>query len=282
MASGGVIDVSSEVPIGAETYSYNLMTFVGSAAIIANGADDIPSVNAYVEKRIGFIRTIANKYSYTLDDIEHAQFAGINLDTQMGTGAREVMERQVDLLAYTGDSTHMLQGFINYPNVPTWTVPNNGNSNGGTNSTQWIHKTAEQIFTDLTSFSSSMRIATHGTFSPQAIALPQQHFELINSLVYPSGTDSTVLDMFLKTQRATPAGVQTIFPMPYLAGRFTGGANGMIGYRKRSDYVKLHIPLDFQQLPQQQKDLSYDIVCRMKFGGVQVNKVLSMRYAIGI
>jgi hypothetical protein len=86
----------------------------------------------------------------------------------------------------------------------------------------------------------------------------------------------------MKTQSRTPAGVQSVFPMAYLEGRGPGNTGLMVGYQKRKDRIKLHIPMDFRQEPMQQSDLSYKVMCRMKTGGVQVTKPLSIRYSTGI
>lgn len=284
MASGTAIDISKEIPVGAETYSYQILTFVGEALILANGADDIPMINAYAEKRIGEIKTLVDGYSYTVEDIEHAQFAGINLNAQFAIGAREILERKFDILGYTGDSRYNLLGFVNHPNVPSSTVTNDGNQNGGSNSTRWRHKTADQIYRDLSNFATSMRIATNGAYSMEAIALPEEEFGIINNTPYPANSSAgkTILSFFLETQRQTPAGVQSVYPMAYLAGQGAGGTDMMVGYQKRADRLVLHMPLDFTQQPVQMTNLSYKVPCRMKTGGVQVTKPLSMRYAIGI
>lgn len=284
MASGAAVNVSNEVPAGAETYSYEILTAVGTAAVLANGATDIPMVNAYAEKRVGFVRTIANGYELTVEDLEAAEYAGKNVNTEMAIAAREVMERKVDLLYYNGDSNYNLLGFLGYPNVPSYTILNDGAQNGGTDSTQWQHKTAEQIYRDLREFATATRTATNGVENPEVIALPQAQFDQVMQTPYPTNSASgeTIGSFFLKAQRMSPSGVQSIIPMPYLAGQGTGGADMMVSYRKRPDKVKAHMPLDFEQRAPQERDLSYRTICRMRVGGIQVTKPLSMRYAEGI
>jgi hypothetical protein len=283
MMSGAAIDISSELPAAARTYTFNLFNYVGSAAILANGAQDIPMVNAYAEEKIGQIRTLANGYAVTLDDLEGAAYAGVNITAEFGIGAREIMERTADLLAYTGDTRYNLYGFLNHPNVPTSTVLNDGNSNGGVNSTRWMHKTADQIYRDLTRFATSMRTQTKGVYGMQVIVMPEDQFSIINTTPYPAiSSGETILSFFMKTQGRTLAGVQSVFPMAYLEGKGAGNSDLMVGYQKRKDRIKLHIPMDFRQEPMQQMDFSFKVMCRMKTGGVQVTKPLSIRYSTGI
>ena len=282
MISGSIIPISYELPAGARTYTYKLMSYLGQAKIIANGGEDIPMVDVNAEERIGYIRELADGYTYTVRDLEAAQFANMNLDPSLAIAAREVMEATADLLGYNGDSDHQLLGFLNHPNVPNATVLNDGDSNGGSASTNWVHKTPAQIYRDLVNFATATKTATNLIEIPENIGLPVEQFELINTTRFGDGSDETILSFFLRTQRASAAGVQSVIPLPYLSGKGTGGTDMMISWRKRSDKIKYHIPMDFSQQPTQQHNLAFKVICRMLVGGVECRKPLSMRTAYGI
>lgn len=282
MSSGALVPVSDEIDYRAETYSYRLLTHLGSAKIISAGAEDIPTVNAYIEKRMGFIRTLASSYEVTLEDLEAAQFANVNISGELGIATREVMEATTDTLGYTGDSVNNLQGFLNYPNVPVFSILNDGNINGGINSTLFYHKTSDQVYRDITTFITSMKTATRGIEVPEVLLLPQKQFDDISTRPYPSNTNSTLLEFLLRTQRATPNGIQAVVPVDYLAGQGVGGTDMMVLYRKRPDKIKYHIPLDFEQRPAQLMNFNQKVMCRMRLGGIVVMKPMCMRYAYGI
>lgn len=284
MASGALVPISTALPAGAESYTYKILTYLGTAAILANGADDIPMINAYAEERIGVIRTLADGYEYTINDFEAAQLNGMSIDAAMAVGAREALEQKFDLLAYTGDSNFNLLGLINYPNILSYTVLNDGNQNGGTNSTRWRHKTAEQIFRDLREFAAYMPGQTNGVESMEVIVLPQEQYEIIAATPYPSSSaaGTTILTFFLQTQAARLNGVTAVIPVPYLAGKGASSTDVMMGYRRRDNKIRLHMPLDFDQQPVQQKNFTYRVPCRMKTGGIQVLKPRSLAKAEGI
>jgi hypothetical protein len=283
MASGALLDVSSPEGAGYDTYSYDTFNKVGSAAIIANGADDLPLVNAEMERHYGVYRTLANAYKYTVEDMEKAQLTNTPLNATMAVAARETMEAEWDRLCYEGDANFGLQGFIDYPNVPTDVALNDGNQNGGTNSSLWIHKTPAQIYRDLRSVASQMRVATFGKYFPAVYILPQEQFDLILETPYPDNQgDETILSFFLKTQRMSPSGVQQVLPAPRLAGAFQGGADGLIAYTKRSDKQEIKLGFDFQQLPVQIDNLCYKVPNRMRIGGTVVYRPLSVRQLTGI
>lgn len=282
MGSGGLIPISTAVPKGAETYSFQLMTAVGEAVVLANGTEDIPEVDVYMSKRIGYVRTFANSYSYTLMDLEAAEFAGVSINSEKAVAAREVLERKFDLMAYHGAENYQLLGWLNYPNVPSETIANDGNQNGGVNSTRWRHKTAAQIYRDLRQFALATRVATNSVEMLEIICIDEENFNIINSTPFQAGVDTTIYEYFMRTQASLPSGVRSIIPIPYLAGRGTGGTGLMIGYRRREDKIKLHLPLGFEQRPVQEQGFSFKVNCRMKSGGVQITKPMSMRYGNGI
>lgn len=280
MASGKAIDISNEVPAGAETYSYKILTILGEAKILANGASDIPLVSMEVEKRTGYIRTIADGYEVTDDDLEAAELVGMNVDAENAKGCREVMERKFDNLLYLGDDKFNLLGLLNLPNVPRSTVPNDGA--GGL--TTFASKTAAQIYRDIRVFCASIRVATNRAETPNILALPEEQFGIVMETPYPDGANAseTIGSFFLKTQSYSMGGIESIVPMPFLEGKGTGGLDMMVAYRKRASKLKAHLAMDFSMKPAQPKDLCYKTICRMKTGGVQNTKPLSIAYKEGI
>lgn len=279
MISGQIIPISNELPAGAQTYSYRLFTKLGSAKIIASGAEDLPEVSAFMEKRTGYIRTLANQYSFSWEDMLHAEYANTPIDATLAITAREIMEQKADLLGYDGDSDFNLLGLLNHPNVPTYTVLNDGNSNGGTNSTKWIHKTNAQIYRDLTQFARETKVQTKYAESPDVIALPPTEYDIVTTTVYGTTSDRTILEIFLDSQRKSRGGVQDVIPLPYLEGKGPGGTNVMTSFRRRPEKIKYHIAQDFTQHPVDKDGLRYTTPCTMRVGGVQCLKPMSLRYA---
>ena len=283
MASGSLVDVCAPEGAGYETYSFDTFNKVGAAKIIANGADDLPLVNAEMERHYGVFRTLGNAYTYSVEDMDKAQLTGLPLNSTMAIAARETMEAEWDRLCYTGDAEFKLQGVIDYPNVPSALALNDGNENGGVNSALWIHKTPAQIYRDLRSVASAMRSLTKGKYFPSTILLPQEQYDLLLETPYPDNQgEETILSFYLKTQRMSPTGVQNVLPVPRLAGAFTGGADGLIAYTKRSDRQQIKLGMEFQALPVQVENLNYKVPCRMRIGGVVNYRPLASGQLVGI
>lgn len=278
LANGMLVPITNQVDYRAETFSYTLMTAVGEAKILSNGAQDVPLVNNYVQKKMGIVRTLVDGYEITLEDLEAAQFANMNISAELGITARRVIEEGLDRIGYFGAAENGLLGLFNLPNVTRETAPNNGNSNGGTNSTRWIHKTAEQLYLEITSFLTRMRQATKSIEKPEIVLIPQAQFDRISELVFPANTDKTLLNFILETQRANPSGIKEILPCEMLAGAGTGGSDLMIAYQKSPQKIRYEIPLDFEQRPPQEVTFSTRVVCRARTGGIIPLKFMAIRY----
>jgi hypothetical protein len=282
MSNGMLVPITNQVDYRAETFSYTLMTAVGEAKILSNGGTDVPLVNNYVQKKMGIIRTLVDGYEITLEDLEAAQYAGVNISAELAITARRVIEEGLDRLGYLGASENGLLGLFTLPNVTRETAPNNGNVNGGTNSTRWINKTGEQIYGEITSFLTRMRQATRSIEKPEILMIPQAQYDRISELVFPANTDQTLLKFILETQRANPSGIKDIVPVEMLAGAGTGGTDLMIAYQKNASKIRYEIPLDFEQRPPQEVGFSNRVVCRARTGGIIPLKFMSVRYYEGI
>jgi len=278
IANGSLLPVSSELPPGAETYSYKILTAFGSAKILATGAEDLPEVGADIEKRTGFIRTLANQFTITDDEIEYAQYAGVNISSDMAMIAADTMMAELDSLGYLGDTANNLLGLLDHPNVPSSTALNDGTAGA----TTFASKSADKIYRDLTSFVSSARANSKLTSAFDTMLMPYEQFDLIAQTIFPSGTDETILSTFLKNQRVYPGGIQQVIPVPFLDGRGVGGGDLAILLTRNPAKIKFHIPRDFYMLPEERRGLKYTVPCKLRTGGVQLTKVLSMAYLQGI
>lgn len=282
MSSGALVPITNNVDYRAEVFPFTLFTAVGEAKILANGGTDVPLINAYVQKKMGIIRTLVDGYEITLEDLEAAEFAGMNISSEMAIMARRVIEEGIDRIGYMGAPENGLLGITTLPNVVRETAPNNGNANGGTNSTLWEHKTPEQIYLELVDFLTRMRQATKGIEQPDTLLLPQAQYDRIAAVVYPANTDNTLLNFFLTTQRASATGVKNIVPVQMLEGLGTGGADMMIAYKRDPQKLRYEIPLDFEQRPPEMVSFSTRVVCRSRLAGLINLKPMSVRFYEGI
>lgn len=275
-AEGALIPISTEIPVGAQTYLYYLTTMVGEARVIANPGDDLPTADVFMESRIGIIRTIGDSYRYSDEDMEHAMYANVPLATNKAMAAKRAIMIKLDKIGYIGDDNYNLLGLTNQPNVPQFALPADGT--GG--STTWESKTAQQIVRDLQDFSTSIMVSTDMIESPDTLLVDTTNYFRIARGFYDDDGTTTILDTFLNPQRTT-GGITAVQPCPYLKGASPTGTNIIVAYKRREDKLRFHIPLPFTPKPPQENNLHYKVPCRAKTGGVEVTYPRSMSYAYG-
>lgn len=283
LATGAGITISNEIPKGAKTYSFRTMTQVGFAALMANQADDIPLVDAYIDEHTGRVHEIQVAFQYSIADMDHAEFAGLNLDATLSKVALRANNAKLDEIAWIGDARAGLLGMANNPNVPAVVIPADGNSNGGTASTRWIHKTPDQIYRDLNLIANSIPTISNNVYHPSRIALPLAQQQLISTTPYPANTSSTILKFFYESQATlTGGGITQVVAVPFLAGRGIGGTDMAIVWNPTSGAQKLHVPLDFTVGEYENYNLKYKFPCYSRTGGVEINRPLALAYSYGI
>lgn len=282
----GIIPIdSTTIKVGQPFYTYPIITMVGQAKIYTGLSSDIPRINAFVEDRTGVVRHYTIGLDYTLFQKQTDQFSGANRLDYLMSGCYEFLIEQLDFCGYLGEPSYNLQGLLGHPNVTSFTLVADGNENGFVNTSQWAGKTAEQVYRDLYTFASTMRVASKGVYSPQIIGVPQLQYDQISAMPMVIGgnaVNSTVKRFFLDNQRDSGQGVQDIVPMPFLQGQGAGGTDLMVAFTPNKNWVKFHVPVMFATDSPRQAALATSTECYSSTGGVQVTKPMSMKYAPGI
>jgi len=103
----------SGVNPGAEVYGYSVLTRSGAAKIIANGADDLPLVDADVQRAYQPIYTIGLGMSYTIQEILAARMANQPLDVTYGNAVRRGIAELENDLVFNGNPSINLKGMTN-------------------------------------------------------------------------------------------------------------------------------------------------------------------------
>jgi hypothetical protein len=279
LANGLIIPYATggnAIPRGASSYLYYLRTFVGEAKIIANPADDLPTVDLYTFPMTGIVHDIGDSYRYSDKDLEHAQFAGVDLTAAKGLAAKEAAFVKLEKVGYLGDSAYNLRGLLNHENIPIASLLNDG-VNG---STRWRDKTPYQVLRDLRDMSAAVAIESQMRESADTLLIPPiQDFYLGQTFTSPTNPQTTLKEAFFKTQGAD--GIQNIQQVPWLEGAFNGQDVAIV-YKRREDKIKLHVPIPFYAKAPQEAGFGWRVPCRLTTGGVELTFPMSARIFVGI
>lgn len=278
MEAFAVFPVQTEVPAGAESAFQRIYDSVGVAKIISNYADDLPRADVVAQEHPVKLVDVGAAYGYNVSEIRSAQFAGINLPTMKARAVRRSIDEKLNSLAWKGDKEHNIIGFLNNPNITNVTLANDGNTNGGTNSIKFIHKTSDQVLRDMNKLIQSVPDQTNQVEIPDTVLLAPEAYNHLATTARTTTSDLTLLEFL----RRTHPEIRRWMKVGALKGAGSNGDDLAIVGRFEPDYVKLEIPERFRQLPVEIRNLEYVINCMSRAIGVTVTLPLAFAKSEGV
>ena len=260
------IPVSNEADPGAESIIARSWNHTGMAEIIANYADDLPLVDAFVSETPVKVQTLGSAFIYTLLDLRRAAKAQSDLDSRRAGAARLAVERKLDRIAAIGDAPSGLRGFVNHPNVPLVSLPNGS----------WATATADEIQEDMAFLVQSIVTNSMEVHAPDSLLLDTASFMIINQK--PIGVDNkqTILKSFLENNPY----IKNIDQWTRLnLANAAGDGPRIVAYQRDPMMVELDIPMEFEQLPPQARNMAFVVACWLRTAGVTFHYPLSAAYS---
>ncbi len=267
------LPVSTEAPSGATEITWRSFKGYGLAKIIADYAKDFPRVDIGGEEHTVKVKDIGSSYAYSIREIQRAAMAGLALEQRRANMARRAIEEKLNSIAWNGDTTANIQGFIGYPGITAYTVPATGT---GTTKT-WSTKTPAQILTDLFGICNAITEGTLGKEQPDTILLPLAQYNLIRQTPLSTDNNVTILQFFTTNYPGV-----TVDWLKELDGAGSGSTDRFIAYKKDPDHVTFEVPLAFEQLEEEKEGMEYVVPCWASTGGVIVYYPQSVAYGDGI
>lgn len=83
-----LVPVDTSVPTGADSFAFFSYDQVGMTKVIADYSDDLPDVDITGEKEVRKIKSLGNKFSYSIQEIRASQFAGVPLEQRRANASR--------------------------------------------------------------------------------------------------------------------------------------------------------------------------------------------------
>lgn len=261
---------SGSLTIVAETYDHK-----GRAKIVSSYADDVPLVNSSKSETRIPVKTIADGFIYSIDEIKAAAKANTSLTDRHMNAARRVVEERLDELAAMGDADYGIVGFARRSDTLAYTVPADGSSS----SKKWSAKTAALILRDINGMISKMLVDTNDVEKPDTLLVDPEAFAFIAGTTLNSTSDTTIL-AFIK---ATSPWVKNIASWNRLtkAGGSLNTTRAVL-YRRDPEALELYIPDEFDMLPPQPENLAFKVPCTLRTAGVGVHYPKSIVYADGV
>jgi len=269
-----LIPVSNEDSPGANTITYRMITMIGMAKIIANYSDDLPRSDAITREYSQNVKTIGIAFGYNTQELRAAAMANKPLDRIKADSARRAVRELENQIAWTGEDSHGIVGFLNNTNIPILAAP------AGVGGTTWALKTPDEIIFDVSLMVQTVRDQSKGIHSGDTLVLPIAQHTLITTLPRATNSDTTIANFILNNKAF---GIKQIDWLNELKTAFVGDTeDGAIFYEKNQRIIANRIPLEMITHPIQEKGLEFIIPIEARNGGVVVRYPLACLFFTGI
>ncbi|WP_427071053.1 DUF2184 domain-containing protein [Lysinibacillus fusiformis] len=234
-----IFTVKTDIPAGAKTYSYDVLTRSGAAKILAPGATDVPLVDADLTEKTVKIYSIAAAFNISVQEVREAQMAGRPIDVTKADTVRKAIAEKENQVTFSGDKTHGIKGLTDAVGIQVYATPQNEAST----STKWKDKTGKEIVADIRK-AKNMVNKLNGHEADTLLLTPDSNEELEKT--FNEYTQQSVLE-YIKSQNW----FKRIETVNDLAKKGLAGSECFIVLDSSTDVVELGIPLDITRHPQE-------------------------------
>lgn len=267
--NGGLIPIRTDMNAGAKSYLAQELNTVGRAALISDGAGDLPFADIEGETTARRIQSVGVAIRYSRQDIRTAQMQGLfDVAAEKAAAAREGMDRTLNDLIRTGDGAASLEGITNAKGIITDTAIT------GT----WASATAAQIVADVRAAINTVINESDGVEMPDTVVMPVESYTLISTLQNSTASDITVLQYL---QRAFPM-IQRWEWEPGMSSVSAAGGNALLVYRNDASRVRAVMPLLMEPTSPEPDGLTFKVSFETRYGGVMVQRPRSILRLDGI
>lgn len=234
-----VFNVKTDIPAGAKTYSYDVMTRSGAAKILAPGATDVPLVDADLTEETVKIYSIAAAFNISVQEVREAQMAGRPIEVTKADTVRKAIAEKENQIAFSGDKAHGIKGLTDSVGIQVYATP----QNEGATSTKWKDKTGKEIVADIRK-AKNMINKLNGHEADTLLLTPDSFEELEKT--FNDFTQQSVLE-YIKSQNW----FKRIETVNDLAKKGLADTDCFIVLDSSPSVVELGIPMDVTRHPQE-------------------------------
>lgn len=279
-----VFPVTAEAGAGARTFTYRTYGQSGKAKIINGKANDLPRADIDGKENTIKIVTLGIEYGYDLDEIDHAQKAGVNLDQRRANAAQRGSELTINELAFYGDAATGIQGFFTVADIPvgtpvgiTGTIASDSEFYG-----DWTNAaiTPEQILQDLNRMFSYVWTTTNMVERANKLCVPVAVYNtFFNTPRSQNAASDTNIATYLVKNSQFLTSTDDIVPLNECS--VPAGATGNASFdgvdcafvfNDSAEKLQLHVPMELTYAAAQPRGLEVSVPGRSKCGGISYYK----------
>jgi hypothetical protein len=271
-----LVPIKADVPEWADTWEYLSYDAVTLGKFIGSSADDLAKVSFSANKSIVPIGYAGISYDYSLDELRKSQQMRMPIDSTKAKIAFRGSQEHTQKVAYFGDASRKMTGLFNNANLAL-----------DNSTTNWATATGQEIVDDMNRLGIKVWTDSANVHVPNIWVIDSTRFAQISSKRMDAGTDTTVLEFFLKNNIYTSLTGQTPRVVPRLqltaaelakGGVSNGSKDRMMAYEMNNENLEMCNSIPFRPLPPQAQGLNVYVPCEYKLSGVEVRFPFSGAY----
>lgn len=200
-----LVPVDTEVPSGADYYTYRMYDVSARASVLHNYAkNSFPEADVFGDEFKQAIKALGSKYSYSVQDMRAAAMSGVPLEAKKASAARYAIEKRLEQIACYGDTATNLFGLSNAPGLNvgvkqspagTWAQQITAAIAAGT-----LSATSQAILEDINFLANQIFTNTLGVHKPTTLVLPTAAYAVLATTPWsPVYRDESILQFILKS-----------------------------------------------------------------------------------
>lgn len=266
-----IFSVKSDIPAGAETYGYDVLTRSGAAKILAAGATDVPLVDADLTRHTVNIFSIAAAFRISIQEVRQAQMAGVSIDVTKADTVRKAIAEKENQIAFTGDAKHGIKGLTDAVGLQVYAVP----ENAAETSTKWKDKTGEEIIDDI--IEAKAKVDKLNGHEADTLLLTTDAKLQLQKKVFNDFTKQTALQYLLAENM-----FKRIETVEDLQGKGLAGTDCFVVLDSSPSVVELGIPMDITRHPQEYAFPNTKVPFEERIAGLIIRYPMAICRADGI
>lgn len=280
MTALSLLPVTSEVPEGAETFTYYSYDKTGMAKIINNYATDLPRADVKGKPVTGYVKSLGDSYGYSVQEMRASKMANKSLDVRKGESAKYAMDYAVNKIAWAGDKENGLMGILSPDNdIPKYVLSTV--TVDGKERTEFRYKDADQILNDINGMQKYVSKITKNVEKPDTLVLPSYVYVDLATRRIPD-TETTVLKFIMDHAPYLKEVREANEPQAESVDINPTGSNVAFLFTNDERKLSLEIPMHFYQHTLQEKGLEIEIPCEERVAGITLYYPLSALIVEGI
>lgn len=271
-ANGDGVDLDTSVNEGAETFRYYVfsgMSVARFSSAYSAGTSPGTSISAGVVH--GRIEGMENHYEMTFKDLRNAAFAGVPLETMLGSAARRAHDELLHKTLLWGREDLGLPGFATHPNITITRAP----ATGSGSSRAWADKSNDQILLDVATLVDTPGAVSLGMRETTDVAWPRATERLLRARRMGTGDGTLTLLQFIRTNYPEV----TFRRLDDLAASRSFGnlaTDSAIAYVRNRQVLRGIVPMPFRQHPPERRDLKMRVMCESSTGGMVIKEPMTI------